>query len=158
MLKEGDDYFWYLTDGGDNVYVYDDETSYEDFVFPAIVSGELKRRLLLIMEMKYPSKTFWHSAECERHTVDAFNQYGSCVMELPMKERKELDGVDITEVINKAYYDWNPFLVRIVDKGYGFQTYCVRKSQEWDGQRFVRFSRGENDGIKMEINSTNAFL
>ena len=110
------------------------------------------------MEMKYPSKTFWHSAECERHTVDAFNQYGSCVMELPMKERKELDGVDITEVINKAYYDWNPFQVRIVDKGYGFQTYCVRKSQEWDGQRFVRFSRGENDGIKMEINSTNAFL
>lgn len=79
-------------------------------------------------------------------------------MELPMKERKELDGVDITEVINKAYYDWNPFQVRIVDKGYGFQTYCVRKSQEWDGQRFVRFSQGENDGIKMEINSTNAFL
>ena len=32
MLKEGDDYFWYLTDGGDNVYVYDDETSYEDCI------------------------------------------------------------------------------------------------------------------------------
>ena len=32
-----------MTDGGDNVYVYDDETSYEDFVFPAIVSGEIGR-------------------------------------------------------------------------------------------------------------------
>ena len=48
-------------------------------------------------------------------------------------------------------YDFNPFQVELKKKGYGYQTYYIAKSEYDEGKRYIRFSRGENNGVKVEV-------
>ena len=70
MLKEGDDYFWYLTDGG-IMYVYDDETSYEDFVFPRNCIRRVEKKIASDNGDEVSLVKRFGILQSERHTVDA---------------------------------------------------------------------------------------
>ena len=58
-------------------------------------------------------------------------------------------------IVNKEYYDFNPFQVDLIKKGYGYQTYYIAKSEYYEGKRYIRFSRGENNGVKVEVGIYN---
>ena len=40
---------------------------------------------------------------------------------------------------------------KLKKKGYGYQTYYIAKSEYDEGKRYIRFSRGENNGVKVEV-------
>lgn len=127
-IGNGEHYDMYLTDGKENVYEYDDEASYEDFVLPAITSRKLYNEL---------------------SSAEEFNKLAKSIMALPVSEKLVCEGLNITDIVNKEYYDFNPFQVELIEKGYGYQTYYIAKS-EYD-ERYIRFSRGENNGVKVEV-------
>lgn len=129
-IGDGENYDMYLTDGQGNVYEYDDEASYEDFVLPAIASREL----------------FF-----ELNNAEDFNKLAKSIMTLPVSEKLVCEGLNVTDIVNKEYYDFNPFQVELKKKGYGYQTYYIAKSEYEEGKRYIRFSRGENNGVKVEV-------
>lgn len=136
-IGDGEIYYMYLTDGQGNVYEYDDEASYEDFVLPAIASRELYLEL---------------------NNAEDFNKLAKSIMAFPVSEKLVCEGLNVTDIVNKEYYDFNPFQVELIKKGYGYQTYYIAKSEYDEGKRYIRFSRGENNGVKVEVRTCNVFL
>ena len=135
-IGDGEIYYMYLTDGQGNVYEYDDEASYEDFVLPAIASRELYLEL---------------------NNAEDFNKLAKSIMAFPVSEKLVCEGLNVTDIVNKEYYDFNPFQVELIKKGYGYQTYYIAKSEYDEGKRYIRFSRGENNGVKVEVGIYNVF-
>lgn len=70
-IGDGEIYYMYLTDGQGNVYEYDDEASYEDFVLPAIASRELYLEL---------------------NNAEDFNKLAKSIMTFPVSENLYVRG------------------------------------------------------------------
>lgn len=134
-LSDGKYYNLYLTDGKGNMYEYDDEVSYEDFIYSVIAAKKLVLKL-------------FDKDMNESQIADIFNKYGRYMTELPIKKQIEWKGVNLTEILNKAYYDWNPYKFTMTKTGYGYQTYeCPGYYSNMPTT--ITFSRGDNGGIKI---------
>lgn len=152
------DFFWptelLLTNERLESYAYDDETSYEDFVIPAIAAEEVVSELMYKLNDKYPAENVSYSDKCKAATAKTFETYSKYLMSLPIEGTLEAEGVDLTATANRAYYDFRPYRAELIETGYGYQTYHIKRPARHlgdQGERYVKFLRGESGEVVIQI-------